>query len=80
VPKAEAVRPPGTPFGDTDQEYFADGTTDELMTDPGQKCMPEIFLERVRIRTPQSNKPTSRGEKAGVAHSVSPVFCTFQKS
>ena len=31
--------PQGTPSGDPDQEYFVDGTTDELITHLAQKCM-----------------------------------------
>jgi hypothetical protein len=30
----------GTFSGDLDEEYFVDGTTDELITDLAQKCMP----------------------------------------
>jgi TolB-like protein len=42
----------GTLSGDPDQEYFVDGTTDELITDLGRNaCLrAEIFLSGVRIR------------------------------
>jgi TolB-like protein len=36
----EPFFPRGALSGDPDQEYFVDGTTDELITDLAQKCMP----------------------------------------
>jgi TolB-like protein len=51
--------PLGTLSGDPDQEYFVDGTTDELITDLAQKC---ILTTRAVLK------------RAGVAHSDASHF------